>query len=165
MDKAFRIRLAGLEPDDLAVERELHDVSDLDAIRRARTRHQEMIGIVRMTDRYMAERIKYVIVGKNPVRRHKILFQRTEVSHLCSPANRHPLVMVASGRMSAVDSSQAIAIEQHFRNRCGENQKANLEALNFTRATRACVTARCKTARARDSGLCRLLSGRWSALI
>ncbi len=60
--------LPGFGTDDAAVERELHDVAGLDAHRRARARHQKMAGVVRMADRYVAERIDDIIGGENPVR-------------------------------------------------------------------------------------------------
>ena len=49
--------------------------STLDADRRPRARQQEVVGIIRMADRHVAERIDHVVMGENPVGGDEIFFQ------------------------------------------------------------------------------------------
>ena len=55
MNKPLRIRLSGFTADNRAVECKFHNVVDLDAHRRSGAGHEKMAGVVRMTDRHVAE--------------------------------------------------------------------------------------------------------------
>ena len=57
VDEAFEIGPAALGVDRIALQRELHDVADLDPLRRARPRQEIALGIVGMANADVAERI------------------------------------------------------------------------------------------------------------
>ena len=56
----------------LAVEIELHDVVGRHQGRRTRSRHQEPIGVARMTHRDVASRIEHALVREDPTRGREI---------------------------------------------------------------------------------------------
>ena len=87
MDEPLRIRLPRFRANDFAVESKFHDVVDLDAHRRSGASHEKAAGVVRVTDRHVAERIEYVVVGENPVRGDEIFLQLIQVSHAAAPSS------------------------------------------------------------------------------
>ena len=82
MDESLEIGRAALGVDRIALQRELHDVVGLDAIRRARARQQEALRIVGMAHADMPEPIHDPFAGEDAVAGDEFFNQLVELGHL-----------------------------------------------------------------------------------
>src|ERR1700736_2162693 len=81
VDEAFEVRLAALGIDRRAVEGELHQVGNFDAVGGARPRHQIAVGPLGMAHGDMAEPVDHAFVGENTVRGDEFFQHEVEVGH------------------------------------------------------------------------------------
>ena len=86
MDEALEIGRAAARIDRLALERELHDVVLLDAVRRARARQQEALRIVGMARADMAEGVDHAFAGEDAVGGDDFFEQGVELGHSSVPS-------------------------------------------------------------------------------
>ena len=81
MDEPFEVGLAARRVDRRPVERELHQVRDLDALRRARSRHEIPVGPVGMAYADVPEAVNHALVGEDAVGGHELVEQQVELGH------------------------------------------------------------------------------------
>ncbi len=81
MDEPLEIRRAAPRVEGRAVERELHDVAALNAVRRARTRQQVVLRIVGMARADMAEGIDHAFTRENAVCSDELFNELIDLGH------------------------------------------------------------------------------------
>ena len=98
VDEALQIGRAPARIDGGAVERELHDVVRLDAVRRARPREQKMLRLVRMTHADMPER-STIFTGEDAVGGDKFFEQFSSLA-IGSPGSGTPSTVMPGTRLT-----------------------------------------------------------------
>ncbi len=84
MDEALEIGRLAARVDRLALERELHDVVLLDAVRRPRPRQEEALRIVGVPRADMAERVDHAFGRQDAVGGDEFFEQSIELGHWVS---------------------------------------------------------------------------------
>ncbi len=81
MDEALEIGRLAAGIDRLALERELHDVVLLDAIRRPRARQEEVLRVIGMPDADVAERVDHAFGRQDAVGGDEFFEEGIELGH------------------------------------------------------------------------------------